>query len=193
MQCTYKIFGYISEDESFDSTYYEQQKRRRYSISFLSDSGFIDLEDHEYIKKCKHQETMHAIAFTDLPLGVNEENREKYLATLKLWTRLTYAIIFAIRRKVAYDKEIRSSTLKDRVSVMKNGDESDDEDSESYINNTFDVNSEMSIQKGPMQQYSKKQSNFANARSKVSVNDADPKLQKNILEKKGTAEPELQL
>lgn len=129
MQCIYKLMGYISEDESFDAGYYASQKRRRYSVTFLYENGFVDLEDPDYIKRCKKQETVLTLNYQVLPTRIPEERRDQFINTMKLWSRLTYAIIFAIRRKIAYDKEIRWNTLNDRVNIMRaEGDDYDDDD-----------------------------------------------------------------
>ena len=123
----YKLLGYISEDESFDAGYYEQQKRRRYSISWLTENGFVDLEDPDYIKACKKQETILHINYQEKP----EPARSKIIKWSIIWSRLTFAITFAIRRKIIYDKESRARTLYDRVNVMSNNaDRSDGEDDE---------------------------------------------------------------
>ena len=116
MQSLYKLNGYISEDESFDAGYYEQQKRRRYSISYLTEKGFVDLEDPEYIKACKKQETLLHINYQDKP----EPQRSKLINYSKIWTKLTFAITFAIRRKVLHDKHERAKILYKRVHVMNN-------------------------------------------------------------------------
>lgn len=112
----YKLLGYISEDESFDAGYYEQQKRRRYSISYLKEKGFVDLEDPEYIKACKKQETILHINYQEKP----EPQRAKLINYSIIWTRLTFAITYAIRRKILYDKHERAKILYKRVHVMNN-------------------------------------------------------------------------
>jgi hypothetical protein len=126
--------GYISEDESFDAEYYEQQKRRRYSISWLMENGFVDLEDENYIKAVKKQETILAINYQDKP----EPNRSRRIQWSILWAKLTFAITFAIKRKVHWDKDIRRNTLLDRVNVMNNHPLSDEGDDGS-VNNRFGV------------------------------------------------------
>lgn len=137
MQGMYKLLGYISEDESFDAGYYESQKRRRYSISFLNDGGFVQLDDPDYIKRMNKQETIITLNYQDLP----EPKRTTFIRAVKLWTKYTYAITFAIKRKIAYDKELRAMHLEDRINVMKNVDEdSVDEFDEELENGNKSIN-----------------------------------------------------
>lgn len=131
--------GYISEDESFDAGYYETQKRRRnnffflekkgYSIEWLVDEGLVDMDEPEFHKAVKKQETF---------LHINHQNKEetervRLMKYAILWSKYTYAITFAIKKKMDRDKDLRAQVLFEKTASEVRADTGSDGEEESPL------------------------------------------------------------
>ena len=79
----YKMIGYISEDESFDSSFHLNLKRRRYSIRELADEGFIVPDDKDYLKELQKRDALIQINYDQKP----EPEKSKLIFWSRKWVR----------------------------------------------------------------------------------------------------------
>jgi hypothetical protein len=179
--------GYISEDESFDAGYYETQKRRRknffflekkgYSIEWLVDEGLVDMDEPEFHKAVKKQETF---------LHINHQNKEetervRLIKYAILWSKYTYAITFAIKKKMDRDKDLRAQVLIEKTAVEVRTDTGSDGEEESplpMIGTRGDIFSKLHMEKcdGSPGESLKKGSEPLNQSEKINPNEDRPFL-----------------
>lgn len=116
MNSMYQLLGHISEDESFDADIHLREKRRRHSISDLVNEGHLDLEEPGQITELKKRD---AIISINCDKKVEPEKSKTILLQRK-WTRITFAVIFAIRAKINSQKEARSKVITEKLRTANN-------------------------------------------------------------------------